>query len=243
MRSGIFRIPISFALFAMVLLCAAQVVGQTADEADAIYERFDQVSRLRGLGDVEGSLEILERIIHEYSDTENIIRRAYNQLVYTLNFAQRPEDARARAREALRRYPDLKVDPAFAPASLDRLYGELRAEMFGSLTIAEPDSCRVFLNGEHVGNTPLHIPLLLADTYLLEMLKSGYDAYQDTLRVNASGTHEFSFSMHRDRTQRWWLTRIGLGAAAGTVAAILLLGEDEPTVEPEPLPGPPATPW
>ena len=237
------RIPLG--IFAILLLWLAPMVAQSADETEEIYQRFDQVSRLRGLGNIDGSLEILEGIIREFADSDVVLRRAYNQFVYTLNSADRPVKAREKAREALLRYPDLRVDQAFAPAYVNQIYDDLCAEMFGALTISEPEDCRVFLDGDHVGDTPLHIPLLLVDTYRLEMFKSGFHAYEDTVHINPSGRHEFSFSMNRNRGSGWWLTRLGIGTAVGTIAAILLInGEESPTVEPEPLPlsGPPPIP-
>ena len=56
-------------------------------------------------------------------------------------------------------------------------YDQIRAELYGHLFVTRPEGCRVFLDGEHVGETLLDIPLLRAGEYELVMAKSGFYDY------------------------------------------------------------------
>jgi len=229
-------------LITLVLLISilSFAFAQEQELDNTIYEQFDQVSALNSQGEYGHAIDILNSIIQEYGDSDTIIQRAYNTLVYTLLTADRTTEARGKARAALLRYPDLRVDEAYAPKSIDNLYNELRANMFGSLSISKPESCRVFMNDDYMGSTPLYIEYIRRGTYELEMLKSGYHTYLDTLQVVANDSENYNFTMDRDRSRSWWLKRIGAGVVAGTIAAFLLI--DESATPAEPLPGPPDIP-
>jgi hypothetical protein len=152
--------------------------------------------------------------------------------------------ARKDARRALERFPDIEADIVVFPSFVNELYGQLREEMYGSLSITDPEGCSVFLNGDHIGDTPLTLSLVRAREYHLVVSKPGFHEYTDSISINPSERHNFTISMKSQRNKRWWLYRISpvvLSLIIGGIVYAQNSGDGgEPA--PEPLPGPPAPP-
>jgi len=192
---GIFRHAISIIVLTAFVYTTSFSFGQEPELEIATHELFNQVSVLNSQGEYSKSVEILNTIIKKHNSSETVVRRAYNILVYTLLTANRELDARRKAQEALYRFPDLTADVTYTPKSIDYVYDELRATMFGSLSISGPDSCRIFLDDEYMGMPPLNIEYMRVGTHELEMVKSGYQGYHKTVEVRAGDSKDYSITL------------------------------------------------
>jgi hypothetical protein len=209
---------------------------------DSIYEQWEEAIAQRRNGQFAAAIATLQAIIAEHADEEEVLRRAYNHLVFTYWVDRSNTTEREVAREALTRFPDLAVDTIEIPAAIDDIYAELRREMFGAVTIRKPEGCTVSLDGEVVGETPLLLPYVPVGEYDLLVVKEGYHPYEERVSVDPDGRHNFEISMSRQRGWGWWALRVGGGIAASTTVGLLLGGGSSGTDSPEPLAGPPAPP-
>ncbi|MFH1679710.1 MAG: PEGA domain-containing protein [Candidatus Eisenbacteria bacterium] len=212
------------------------------EETDELYAQWEEVSSLRARGEFDGAIEILGAILAAHPDDEEVARRAICHLIFTL-FKKNDEDAaRARAREALGRFPDLVVNTAELPPWMNDTFDGLRREMFGSLAITKPEGSLVFVDEDSVGTAPLVLEYLSAGEHGLRAEKAGYHDYSDVIRIDPNGKHSLELSMERRKDKRWWLYRVGPALVAGVLAAVALGGGSGGDAEPGPLPGPPAPP-
>jgi len=227
-------------VFTFVLMCPPAMA-----QDESIYQKWEEVSSLRATGQFEQAIEVLKGIIQEYSNSDDVLRLAYNNLVYTYYVANDPANEEAAAREALERFPDLRAGDVQFPAVINDGYERLRREMFGSLVINKPEGARVFLNGEPKGDTPITLPLVRVGRHELVVSRSGYNDYTETIEIEPGVVRQLDVSLTRQKDRWWWLTRVGAPVAAtvGVVVALLVGGGDEGTTpEPEPLSEPPPPP-
>lgn len=210
---------------------------------DSIYERFEAASSLRSQGKYGDAAELLRGIITEFAQSDEILRRAYSDLVFTLLTMQDERGAEEAARQGLDRYPDITADPIFFPPRVSELYDDLRNQMYGALNVvSRPESCRVLLGDGFVGTAPLNIQYVRVGEYLLKASKPGYKSETSTVSIEPGSPTSVQLALQRERNKRWWLFRIGPAAiAAGILAYVGLRGEDQGS-EPQPLAGPPAPP-
>ena len=214
------------------------------------YQEFQIIQTLRTDGEYDKAIQQLSEIIKEYSDSERVLREAYNHLVTTYHQKGDRAGAVQATREGLERFPDLTADQLHFPEAVNDYYDQLRKEMFGSLKISKPTRCRVFLRAtdssapeKHVGETPLALELLRVGEYELLLTKSGYNDFSELIRIQPDHTVEKDVSMDRKRNWKWWSWRVGAGALAVGLIAYGLSGSDDPATEPPlPLPGPPPPP-
>jgi len=238
LRLGIV-VPSSLIVFS--LLASASWGAQE----EVIYQKWEEVSSLRATGQFERAVEILKSIIQEYSNSDDVLRLAYNNLVYTYYVANDVASEDVAAREALGKFPDLRAGDAQFPSVLNDLYERLRREMFGSLVIARPERARVFLDETYKGESPIRLPLVPVGSHVLEVAKSGYYDYTQPVEVEPNLVRELEVSLRRQKDVWWWVTRVGvptLAVAAGVTVALIAGGDEGGPAEPEPLPGPPSPP-
>lgn len=247
-RKTILKCVLIVAVLSLIILpviLPADSPGAAEDET--FIETFNEVAYLRSRGEYDQAVTLLQDILKEYGDSEQVLRHAYNQLVYTLKSKPDTDAMMAYARTALERFPDLKIEDVesnIIPRELNEIYDQLRAEMFGSVRINEPAGCRLFLNGEFMGETPIYLPLVRVGGYDLELTKSGYHDLEQRIQVDPSGDHRFELSMQRERDKWWWVYRVGpalVGSAILTYGLVRDSGSDTGANE-EPLPEPPAPP-
>jgi hypothetical protein len=214
-------------------------------QEEPIYQKWEEVSSLRAAGQFERAVEILNSIIQEYSNSDDVLRLAYNNLVYTYYVAGDATSEGTAAREALAKFPDLRADDTQFPPVLNDQYERLRREMFGSLVIAKPERARVFLDETYKGEAPIRLPLVPIGSHVLEVAKSGYHDYTQSVEVEPNLIRELEVSLKRQKDVWWWVTRVGvptLAVAAGVTVALIAGYEGGTPAEPEPLPTPPAPP-
>ena len=238
---------ITIAAFTAMMLAPLSVFAQAPPpepEVD-ISSRFQEIIVLKAQGDYDRAIEELNRVIAEFAKSDEYVRLAYSHLVATYHEKGDVDGANRAAREALEKYPDILAQDVMIPSYVNTYYDTLRKEMFGRLTIQEPESCQVFLSGIRVGNTPLQLGLVRVGEYDLVLTKSGYHDYTERIQIEADRTLEKTISLARVRGKWWWITRIGTGVAVIAATAIgVAASQDEPTPtpEPEPLAGPPDPP-
>lgn len=242
-RSSVCRRYTAISLVSFLLM-AVYPGGLTSQETDEpIYDRFENVSSLRSQGQYDKAIEILRGIITEYSKSDEVLRRAYCDLVFTLMSKQDADGAAQSAREALLRFPELAADPVYFPPRVNELYDQLRNELYGALhVLTKPDSCRVFLGEAFMGFSPLHVEYVRVGDYVMNLSKSGYKDEASPLRIEPGSPTSVQLSLQRERGKKWWLLRTGPGAVLAGVLAYLGLRGEEAAAAPEPLPGPPSPP-
>ncbi len=230
--------------FTISVLTPAFVLS--SNKSENISERMERVSVLRARGEFQSAIEILNDIIREYSESDQVLRYAYNHLVFTYNSMGNRSAALEKARQALERFPDLKVETPDIPPSVDEIYDRLRKEIFGSLDVSQPENCNVFLLQDSVkvfkGVTPLELKLVKVGTYTLEVTKSGYHDYSRQISIAPDQRYKLDIPLSRERSKKWWLIRIVPTALVGALVSYLLWPEESTTREPQPLPEPPAPP-
>jgi len=216
----------------------------TDNRDDQIADKFQQIIVLKAEGEYDRAAEQLRQIIEEYADSDRVLRLAYSHLVVVYFENNDEEGARAAAREALERFPDITAEDITLPPFVNGYYDELREEMFGSLTIKEPEGCRVFIDDKHVGETPLVLDYVRAGNHRLTITKSGYEDLAETVTIEAGGALSMKPSLDREHDWKWWSLRVGAGVLVVGLLAIGLSGGDDPkpTEPDEPLPDPPAPP-
>jgi hypothetical protein len=228
------------------LPAAVPVLSQTSQsdqEAldESVYLKWEQVSSLRSQGQFTEAIAVLQEIINDPKVSDEVLQRAYNDLVFTYYLERDVEGAREQARVALVRFPSLTADPVAFPPRVNETYDQLRREMFGSVTITKPDQAQVVLDGELRGETPLHMDLLSVGTHELKLVKPGYHDYTETIVVDPNGRHVYEISMDRDRGAGWWLARGAVIVGAGVLIAVLASGsgDEEQVALGDPPPPPP----
>ena len=237
------------AAFAAMLLPPLPVSAQAppptqAQEVD-VAARFQEIIVLKAQGQYDQAIDELNKVISEFAKSDQYVRLAYSHLVATYHEKGDVDGANRVAREALEKFPDILASDIMIPSYVNTYYDTLRKEMFGRLTIQKTEGCRVFLNGKHVGETPLQLGLVRVGKYDLVLAKSGYHDYTERISIQSNQTLEKTISLARDRDKWWWITRVGAGVAALAATAIgVAATQDEPTPtpEPEPLSGPPNPP-
>ncbi len=212
--------------------------------AAAVQSTFEQIVALRLDGKYDQAVAMLSEVIASYVNSDEVLRRAYNHLltVYVQNDDE--EGAREAGRAALEKFPDLTADELEFPGRVNDVYNQLRKEMFGSFVISQPKECKVYLNGTHVGDTPLILSLVRVGEYDLTVTKSGYKDYVSRIEIQPELTRDLSgLSLDRDRAWWWWPAWIGGAAVTAVAVAVGVSGGDEGTPpEPQPLAAPPPPP-
>jgi hypothetical protein len=233
--------------FTGTLALPPRTAGQEQAEpksAAAVQATFEKIVALRLDGEYTRALEMLNEVIATHERSGEILRRAYNHLVTV--YVQNGDEAGAReaARSALESFPNLTADELEFPGRVNEVYNQMRKEMFGSFVISQPKECHVYLDGEHVGDTPLILDLVRVGGYDLKVTKSGYKDYVSRIEIQPESTRDLSgLALERDRAWWWWPAWIGGAAVTAVAVAVGVSGGDEGApAEPEPLPGPPPPP-
>lgn len=165
-------------LLAFVLVVAGSICwGQPGQPVPpSIEQRFQEINDLRSRAQFDDAFDALKELIVEFSAADSVLRRAYNQLVWTVvaqseflkdeesvaadaGDDERVAELRARQREltdriakvvheALERFPDLAAtDDVPDPDRLNQTYEPTRQSMFGGLLVeSRPDSAAVWIS-------------------------------------------------------------------------------------------------
>jgi hypothetical protein len=212
-------------------------------EKGEFFEKFQEVATLRADREYEPAIERLAEIVEDLMASEEVLKSAYHHLVWTFEAKGDSTGARASARDALEKFPDLAADEISFPSYVNDYYDMMRREMFGSLRIIEPKGCRLFLDEKYIGDTPLRLDLLQAGEYDLTITKSGYQDYSEHIRINPEEKLDKTLSLQRKHNWKWWTYRVGAGVAVASLLAIVISGgDDEKTPPLDPLPYPPDPP-
>jgi len=165
----------SFRLAALLVVLAAACPAGASPVADEppVNERFREISDLRSRGDFDAAIAALTVMIDDFARSDDVLRRAYNQLVWTI--VTKSDDVNERARitpdptaatelhaeldtlvadlgrvvgAALTRFPDLRAgDDVPDPSRVNQTYEPARQRMFGNLQVeTTPDSAAVWIN-------------------------------------------------------------------------------------------------
>lgn len=253
-----FRKPFAFITLFVFLVSTAGPVpvrGQTPESDDAYSNKILEVHALCREGKFDEAIRELREMIEEFANAENILRELYNEVVKTvhrkLNASQDAEavsqlerEREIQAREALRRYPDIKAGVGFT--NVDVLYDELRAEMFGEIEITtSPDSCYVRIDGNDLGCSPYHAKYFPVGEHTVEVSLAGYLEEEVVIEITGGARGSWEISLEKIRGRSWWMTYIVAPAAVagGVILAVVLTRDDkQQPEEEEPLPGPPPPP-
>jgi hypothetical protein len=237
------RCPVAATVSVALLLATIAPVPALAGAQEDITKIWTEVGAFRYQGEFDRAIGILDDVIERYSDSEQVLRHAYNELIYTYWFMNDRTRFEREARVAVERFPDLEAPPPVFPPQMNDLYGRLREEMYGALEInTKPEESRLFLNGDYAGTTPFTRPYLKAGRYEISLSKTGYDEYADVLAIEPNQKLVREIALNKQKDTGWWLWRIGAVATAGTILAIALINNDGGGDTPQPLPGPPAPP-
>ena len=228
-------------VFSAIFLLGSGISVASAQD-DALYDSWEKAISFREHKQFDEAVEIFRSLLTEYAESEDISRRAYNQLVFTYTQDGNRDSEETAAREALARYPDLMADTVFIPQGVNDLYDRLRREMFGSIAIRKPEECQIYLDGTLMGETPLYLPYVPVGDYLLKVTRDKHHDYEEQIVVEPDGRHNFEIAMTRRKDTMYWLTRVGGGAILAGTIVLLASGGSDDVVEAIPLPGAPPPP-
>ena len=255
MRPQIRHFPL-IAVTIGIITCMVAIPAFAEQASDDIYQKFDQIGAMRANGQYDEAITALQQIIEEHDKTEDILRRAYNDLALTIFYKrnaatdqaereQLTQQLETQLRNGLNRFHDLEPELG-SPPDLKTAYTELRSQMFGRLSInTKPDSCSVMLGDKHMGKAPIDIDLYPVGNYSLTVTKSGYKEEVTELHISASSSIEKDVSLSRVHDTKWWLTRVvaPVAVGVGVVLALTLSGGNDSTPQvDQPLPSPPDPP-
>lgn len=251
-----FRIPVVSTLAIVVLGLCAPALSQTPEPTTGqaltqaplqpatsdLDDRWGEVRNLRAEGRYDEAIALLQAVFQEYANAEQVLLQAYNQLVFTHLARADTVSARIAAREALERYPDLDADVAEYPSSLNALYAQLRAEMYGSLlvTVTKVEGARVLLDGVFRGTAPLRLPFLKTGRHTLAIMRSGYKEQMSEVEITSGAESSLTVTLSRSGGFKRWLLLPAAGA--GVLGAILITGGTPSADVPPILPEPPTPP-
>lgn len=184
------------------------------EEEEALNRMFEQVVSARAEGEYDEAANSLRRIIQENPRNKTVLSRAYSELVFTYILKGESIMAETIAREALGWFPDITADSTYVPPTVEKIFDDLRKQLFGSLMITtDPKSCRVVLDGRNMGQTPLEIPYLRPGEYNLRLTKSGYRDVSRKVFVEPGRQTNADYSMGRIL----FGPRSGFGVGGGVV--------------------------
>jgi hypothetical protein len=215
------------------------------DSLSTLYNQWDEVSLLRAQGKYSEAVAALERIIAAFKGSDEVLREAYNQIVFTRFVEPNEPAARQQAMQALEVYPDLTADGPSYPPGINAIYESLRREMFGMLVIPEPKDGRAFLDGEYIGTIPLRLDLVRAGRHEVKATKSGYFDLITPFEIVPDDVFVLDQSLERDRDTWWYVKRVGVGVAAASLVWIAVDDSGTSTTDvsgPTDLPGAPEPP-
>lgn len=179
------------------MICIEHAVAEVNEEG-TVSSMFDQVVSFRAQGRYDTAVEILLQIIQDNPQNEEVLRRAYNELVFTHLSKGDRELAEASAREALMWHPDITSDTKYVPSKVGEIFDELREQLFGSLTITtDPNSCRVELNGTYIGESPLEIEYMRPGEHGLRLTMEGYYEFSRTVSVEPGIKTKADYSLEK----------------------------------------------
>lgn len=179
------KISVLSAVIALFLgVISVEYVRAEVNEEETIHKMFEQAVSARAHGEYDEAATIFRQIILENPQNETVLRRAYNELVFTYLSKGDTNLAEAIAREALGWYPDITSDPMYVPPKVGEIFDELRTQLFGSLMITtDPEECRVELDGKYVGESPMEIEYLRPGEHILRLTKNRYHVFSRTVII------------------------------------------------------------
>lgn len=227
-----------------VVVLPRSVASQAASSdvpQELIQEKFEQVIALRLNGDYSGAVALLRQIVADYPESDEILQRAYNQLLQTHLVADDFDATETSAREALERFPTIHADELYFPPDVNATYDRLRREMFGGLKIiVQPEGAQVFLDGEYRGDAPLDIRLVRSGEHDLVVTKSGHHDYTGRISIEADVSKTKELELPGKRGPWWWIKRVGaVVVVTAGIVALVRSGGDESNPE---IPNPPPPP-
>jgi len=258
--------PITFLGRPVLAVCIGlallpQAPGQLSARTPPADEVFAEAQDLRARGDFDQAISLLSSLTLQDSLSEPLLRKAHNDLIFTqLSKRNASVDTQEQnaiyadlvvcTETALERFPDLKAGPEYPP-EMNLIYDTRRALMFGRVEVTcTADSSMVILravdhDNVYEGATPFVIPYVRVGEYAMRVARPGYKDREFQLSVGPSAILQREVTLSKERTRKWWLTRVvvPVTAAAAAVAAIIVGTRDNSSPDPtNPLDEPPPPP-
>lgn len=212
------KISVLLTVIALVpAVISVDCVSAQESEEKTVHEMFEQAVSARAQGEYDEATAIFRQIILENPQNELVLRRAYNELVFTYLSKDDTSLAEAIAREALGWYPDITSDPMYVPPKVGEIFDELRTQLFGSLVITtDPAECRVELDGRYVGESPMEIDYLRPGEHVLRLTKNRYHDFSRTVIIQPGIQTNADYSLKKVVLG----PRTGFGIGAGFLIPI-----------------------
>ncbi len=168
-----------------ILLPAASAIAAQAEEIPPMTE----IRLIRKLGEYDQAKEYLNVLLEDKDTPDDIRAQVYNELITIVILTDGKDKARPIALKALEEIPNLEADHAHHPQEVFDLYEEIRKSKFGELNLTtDPPGCDVYLDGKHVGKTPLKSLHVLPGKHTIRF--SRYEYKEETLEIEVTAGEE-----------------------------------------------------
>lgn len=261
--------------FVRVVLCAVALVmaapvallAQPAPPPQATAEPGSPLEQARDLiksGDYDRAIEDLKGVIGKERSRLATLREAYLLLVKTYVFIGNDYKLKPQGRELsnlnykaareliaeclrVKELRHTQPEPASEyPPEMVSLFGEVRAQLFGSFSVAglTPAAAVVLLDADTLRTLPGKHALgdvdLTTGRHVVVIRYPGYQDLTDEIVIPPNSTLERSYQMTKRRGKLWYATRVGAVVGVATLGAALRTHKTTPAQQP--LPGAPPPP-
>lgn len=213
---------IFFLIITLFAIACASTPALSAED-EMVHAMFEPVRDLRLREEYGQAIEMLHGIIEGHPKSDDIVRRAYTELVFTYVSKGDEVTAEETARSALYRFPDIEPDDTYIPRKVGAMFDDLRARMFGSCMIeTTPDSCHVWFDGDSVGLSPVTLELVRAGEHVLNLRKPGYTDLSKNVFVGPGSRTDVLCALSESPDTTWpdISPKSGAGVGVGIVTPL-----------------------
>ncbi len=178
-------IILAILLLSAFILPADAFAQEQADEIPPITE----IRLIRKLGEYDQAKQYLEALLEDKATPDETRKEAYNELVTILLETEGRDAAKPVAIDAVKEFPTIEADRAHHPPETFELYEQLSRLLFGKLILrSNPKDCDVYLDGKHVGKTPLEDVYVYPGKHSIRLSRYEYRDKTIETRIGAGQT-------------------------------------------------------
>lgn len=159
---------------------------------------ISDIRLLRKMGEYDKAGKYLDILTNENSTSDAVMRQVYVEKVTIALLRNNPDNAMALAREAVEKYPDIKIDPFDYPAEVVSCFDEVKNSMFAILIFSiTPNGTEVYLDGRKLGAAPVDSMFVKAGKYELSFSMLNYRDESFAVEIEAGSRKEIFVTLEK----------------------------------------------